>query len=71
MQQIFKVGDVVDYHCIIGEGITSTGHIIKGVGVLGSGAGVAWVSGIRGAVSLLALTLSPDSSEDLNIKKEG
>lgn len=53
----FKEGDKVNYHSIIGKGVTSTGHIIRKIGKLGHGEKVAWISGKSGCVSLKALSM--------------
>lgn len=53
----FNVGDRVSYSAIIGGPITSSGHKILRIGILGSGQVVAWISGKSGCVSFKALTL--------------
>lgn len=54
-----RKGDAVDYHSIIGERITSTGHIVKHVETAASGHAVAWITGKAGCVSCDALTPVP------------
>ena len=49
----------VDYHAIIGDEVTSSGHTIEAIDKLPSGVRVAWISGKSGCVALEALTLTP------------
>jgi len=58
MAKTFNVGDIVNYHAIIGEGITSTGHTITTIlpAPNNFGGDVAWISGKSGCVSLEALS---------------
>lgn len=58
-----KVGDKVDYHSIIGEPATSTGHTIQEVGKIGNGKTVAWISGHVGCVDLDALTFTVETCD--------
>ena len=51
---LFREGDKVDYHSVIGEKITSTGHEIELLGW-----DVAWITEHRGCVSYDALTHTP------------
>lgn len=51
----FKVGGKVNYHSIIGGGITSTGHEITNIGEA-CGDVVAWITNKSGCVSLEALS---------------
>lgn len=51
-----RVGEVVDYHSVIGEDATETGKVVKHVGELPSGEPVAWLFGKRGCVAMDALT---------------
>jgi len=61
----FKVGDIVDYHSIIGGPVTSTEHTIQHIDKLGHGEMVAWLSDKSGCVSLKALSFSnPDKKEE-------
>lgn len=60
-----KVGDVVDYHSIIGGPITSYEHTIQHIGYIGrerchNGTEVAWISDKTGCVALEALSLSAE-----------
>lgn len=54
----FKIGDVVNYHSVIGEEITSTGHIIKHIDLAPNnfGCNVAWITGKSGCVCIEALS---------------
>lgn len=56
---MLKVGDMVDYHSIIGEKITSRHHIITHIKPTPNNYGyaVAWITGMPGCVVLEALTL--------------
>jgi len=58
MAKTFNVGDIVNYHAIIGDGITSTGHTITTIlpAPNNFGRDVAWISGKSGCVSLEALS---------------
>ena len=53
-----KVGDLVNYHSIIGEPPTSGPHRIQNIGEIPSSNGqpVAWIEGVSGCVSLDALS---------------
>lgn len=51
-----RVGDIVDYHSIIGEKITSTGHKVRAVQMSDAGYPVAWLEGKSGCVHVDALT---------------
>lgn len=51
-----RVGDVVDYHSIIGGEITSTGHTVRAVQMSEAGYPVAWITGKSGYVACDALT---------------
>jgi len=53
---VFRKGDKVNYHSIIGGPITSTDHIIKDIGTIPSCGGVAWITGVRGCVSLKVIS---------------
>ena len=53
-----KIGDRVDYHSAIGEGITSRNHTITAMQIWSHGKEVAWITGKSGCVSVDALTLS-------------
>ena len=53
----FRVGDVVDYHSIIGGPVTKANVTIRDLGELGHRQRVAWLTGKSGCVSLCALTL--------------
>ena len=55
-----KVGDIVNYHSIIGEKITSKGHKIINLGVVGTKTNVAWITNKSGCVSIDALTKSEE-----------
>lgn len=59
---MIKVGDEVDYHSIIGEEITSTGHIVEVIERAPNnfGCDVAWISGKSGCVALRALSKSKE-----------
>lgn len=63
MQPAFKVGDVVDYHSIIGGEITSTGHVVESICEL-NGNPVVWISGKPGCVSERALSLHKNKPEN-------
>lgn len=58
MSGLFKVGDIVNYHSIIGGEISSCDHEIKKLDLEPNnfGGDVAWVSGKSGCVSLDALS---------------
>lgn len=51
-----RAGDTVDYHSIIGEPATSFNHLVKEVWIANTGYPVANITGIRGWVSVDALT---------------
>lgn len=55
-----KVGDVVDYHSIIGGPVTSTGHTVQSISRKPNnfGCDVAWISKKAGCVAMQALTPS-------------
>lgn len=55
---MFSTGDTVNYHSIIGEGITSTGHVITHISLMPNnfGCAVAWMTGKTGCVALDALS---------------
>ncbi len=55
---MLKVGDTVNYHSIIGESITSSGHIIELIKLQPNNfdCDVAWISGKSGCVALAALS---------------
>lgn len=55
----FQVGDIVDYHSIIGGEITSTGHEITVIEEV-CGTMCAWITNKRGCVSLDALSPHKD-----------
>lgn len=50
-----RVGDWVNYHAVIGGPITTTGHKIRAIEVLG-GRTVAWITGKAGCVAIEALS---------------
>lgn len=52
---VVQVGQVVDYHSIIGGPITSRKHTITKIGNL-HGVPVAWITGGSGCVAIEALT---------------
>ena len=52
------VGDIVDYHSVIGEEITEYNMKVRAVGELAGGEPVAWLDGKPGCVSMDALTPS-------------
>jgi len=54
----FKVGDIVNYHSIIGEEVTSTGHVITNIKLIPNnfGGNVAWITGKAGCVHFDALS---------------
>ena len=56
---MLKIGDMVDYHSVIGEEITSRNHIIKAVQMWSSGKMVAWITDKSGCVAIDALSLTP------------
>ncbi len=56
-----EVGDEVDFHSVIGEGITSKGHQIYAMGRV-CGGEVAWLTNKAGCVALEALSLSEESA---------
>ena len=56
-----KAGDIVDYHSVIGEEITSRGHTVKSVQHMNSDPEsriVAWITDKVGCVALEALSRS-------------
>lgn len=57
--KMLKVGDKVNYHMIIGDGITSSGHIIKTIQRQPNnfGCDVAWITNKSGCVSIAHLSL--------------
>jgi hypothetical protein len=56
----FSVGDVVDFHSVIGGKITSRYHIIEWIGEIPSHDHVARITGKDGVVSLDALSINPE-----------
>lgn len=58
-----QVGDVVDYHAVIGGDVTSTNHVITHIKLEPNhfGCPVAWVTRIAGCVAMAAL--SPSQKE--------
>jgi hypothetical protein len=56
-----EIGDIVNYHSIIGEEITSTGHEVKEFGEVG-GRKVAWITKKSGCVDIKALTMDWDKT---------
>jgi len=58
-----EVGDKVDYHCIIGGDITSTGHEVKSIGEM-CGSKVAWITDKSGCVDIKALTMDWKAMDD-------
>ncbi len=65
MLEQIEVGDIVDYHSIIGGDITSKGHRVKLVLTTPNSYGydVAWISRKGACVVREALTLSKDGKE--------
>jgi len=59
---MIQVGDKVDYHSIIDEGITSTGHVVEVIKYTPNnfGCDVAWITGKSGCVALEALSKSEE-----------
>lgn len=58
------VGDLVDYHAVIGGPITSQGHIVETIGSLNGGkTPVAWITCKSGCVAIVALTPSVPLTE--------
>ena len=55
-----KVGDVVDYHSIIGREVTSTGHTVTALYPVPNnfGCDCAMVTGKAGIVAVKALTIA-------------
>lgn len=53
----FLLGDVVNYHSVIGGPVTSTGHVVMAIQLAPSGRDVAWISGKSGCVAVAALSL--------------
>lgn len=51
-----RVGDTVNYRSIIGQEVTSSGHVIREILKTTSGNMVAFITGISGYVSLKALS---------------
>jgi len=64
-----KVGDVVDYHSVIGEEVTQAGMVVRhGLQRLGDpecGPWVVWLEGKAGCVVVEALT--PPTGEGLDV----
>jgi hypothetical protein len=58
--EMLKVGDIVDYHSIIGGAVTSQGHVIEKIVPTPNnfGIAVAWITGKSGCVALKAITKS-------------
>lgn len=58
MNAIFNVGDMVNYHSIIGGEVSSANHQIKAIQLEPNnfGGDVAWISGKSGCVSLETLS---------------
>ena len=61
--EIFIVGDVVDYHSIIGGKITSSGHIIEFFVITPSNMPCAWITGKAGGVHIDALSHAIEGGE--------
>jgi hypothetical protein len=63
MKSKIKVGDMVDYHGIIGREVTSTGHRVTALYPKPNnfGCDCAMITGKVGVVALAALTPSPDN----------
>ncbi len=55
--QCWRIGDDCNYHSRIGGPVTTTGHRIKEIGVLG-GRTVAWITGKTGCVAIEALSVN-------------
>lgn len=53
-----KIGDIVNYHSIIGGSVTSDGHEIKHIQFMPNnfGCDVAWITGKSGCVAISALS---------------
>ena len=60
-----KIGNKVNYHAVIGEGVTSTGHTVKAIELMPNnyGSDVAWITGKSGCVCMEALSLAPKKIE--------
>lgn len=58
-----KVGDVVDYHSVIGREITSRNHVVQQVFLDYSGHKVARISGKSGYVAVDALSLTMEDNK--------
>ena len=58
---MFKIGDTVDYHEIIGGPVTSEDHVIRDIDRAPNNydCDVAWLTSKRGCVALRALSHTP------------
>lgn len=60
---MFRTGDKVRYHAVIGGKHDGATYTVRGVGALPSGEAVAWLSRKRGCVAMRALSAAPKASE--------
>lgn len=57
MGKVFEIGDIVDYHSIIGRAATSKGHEITRIRDVNNEK-VVWITGKSGCVAIEALSKS-------------
>ena len=56
----WRVGNECNYHSRIGGPVTTSGHRIRELGMLGSGKMVAWITGKTGCVAVEALSANAE-----------